>query len=127
MENIKILPCPFCGGKGELLYVACVSYVHCKKCGSEGEKFEIDRKYSSDEKAVEAWNLRFNNKSLSNKRSGEQSSKDENIEMLTIIRSSIDVDESSKNEGKTVLNGVSPDSLEFVIDEAIIALNKGDD
>lgn len=54
------------------------------------------------------------------------SSKDEIIEMLTMIRSSIDVDESSKNECKTVLNGVSTDSLEFVIDEAIIALNKGD-
>lgn len=52
--------------------------------------------------------------------------KDEVIEMLTIIRSSINNSESSKNEGRTVLNDVSPNSLEFVIDEAIIALNKGD-
>ena len=124
MENIKILPCPFCGGKGELLYVVCVSYVHCKKCGADGEKFEIDRKYSSDEKAVEAWNLRVNNKLLSNKKSGEQSSKDEAIEMLAMMQSSINYGESSKR--RTVIDDVSPNSLEFVIDEAIIALNKGD-
>lgn len=63
MKNIKILPCPFCGGKGSLRYGGIgESFVRCEKCGAIGKKFEINRKYSSDEKAIEAWNSRTNDK-----------------------------------------------------------------
>lgn len=67
--NEELKPCPFCGGKAEL---ACdntcgnkgsfnwviISFVRCINCGAVGQKFEINRKYSSDEKAIEAWNRR---------------------------------------------------------------------
>lgn len=62
MENIKILPCPFCGGEGELLRLFETAFVYCKECGTVGRKFEIDWKYSCDEKAIKAWNSRTNNK-----------------------------------------------------------------
>ena len=37
------------------------SYVHCEKCGATGESFNMSKKYSSDEKAAEAWNRRADN------------------------------------------------------------------
>lgn len=64
-ENLKL--CPFCGGKAELQYdggngnreSVGMSFVRCKNCGAIGQKFEVSRKYSSDEKAIEAWNSRY--------------------------------------------------------------------
>ncbi len=63
-ENLKL--CPFCGGEAELQYggsgnreSAGMSFVRCKKCGAISQKFEVSRKYSSDEKAIEAWNRRY--------------------------------------------------------------------
>ena len=57
-------PCPFCGGKASLNDNSSCSYVHCEKCGATGESFNMSKKYSSDEKAAEAWNRRSDNGKL---------------------------------------------------------------
>ena len=64
----KLKPCPFCGGEAELAYggkgsfiAEGISFVRCKECGAVGQKFEVSRKYSSDEKAIDAWNRRIDN------------------------------------------------------------------
>ena len=54
-------PCPFCGGKASLNDNSSCSYVCCEKCGATGESFNMSKKYSSDEKATEAWNRRSDN------------------------------------------------------------------
>ena len=61
MPEIKLKPCPFCGGKASLNDNSSCSYVHCEKCGATGESFNMSKKYSSDEKAAEAWNRRVDN------------------------------------------------------------------
>lgn len=60
MSEIKLKPCPFCGGKAALKGDF-FSLVKCEECGAETRKVEISKKYSSDEKAVEAWNRRTDN------------------------------------------------------------------
>ena len=57
----KLKPCPFCGGKASLNDNSSCSYVCCEKCGATGESFNMSKKYSSDEKAAEAWNRRADN------------------------------------------------------------------
>lgn len=66
--NEVLKPCPFCGEEAELQYggngnreSTGMSFVRCKKCGAIGQKFEVSRKYSSDEKAIEAWNSWYYN------------------------------------------------------------------
>jgi len=53
----KLLHCPFCGGKAELLIVPGTRtkwVVRCTKCYTNNGTF------SSDHDAVEAWNRRYN-------------------------------------------------------------------
>lgn len=56
--NKDLLPCPFCGGDGEMACFTSTSrerwYVGC----SQENCCEIDRPYASREKAIEAWNHR---------------------------------------------------------------------
>lgn len=66
--NEELKPCPFCGGGSELAYGGKgsflsegMSFVKCKSCGAIDQKFEVCRRYSSDEKAIEAWNRRADN------------------------------------------------------------------
>ena len=68
MEDLNELkPCPFCGGQAELIrehrkgWALTGSVVRCKNdhCGCRGKWFIIAAEYSSDEKAIEAWNRRF--------------------------------------------------------------------
>ena len=54
MEEIKLKPCPFCGGKAVKLGVN-VFWVKCCECGSETAV------YGSAKKAKEAWNRRADN------------------------------------------------------------------
>lgn len=62
MSEIKLLPCPFCGGEAELIghYIKGVPndfqyFVRCKKCKARPQQFYTFKK---KEKAVEAWNTR---------------------------------------------------------------------
>lgn len=62
MDEIKLKPCPFCGGKAVFKDIdSSCSYVRCEKCGATGKTVKISKKYSSDEKAIEAWNGRVTN------------------------------------------------------------------
>lgn len=64
MPEIKLKPCPFCGGEGELKtsgFNNCYSLVECKQCEAESRAFRISNEYCSDEKAAEAWNRRIYN------------------------------------------------------------------
>lgn len=70
INKIELLPCPFCGGKAELidsnncdLYYFVPYYVRCKNLCYED--FEEDKNilpltddYSTKEEAIEAWNNR---------------------------------------------------------------------
>lgn len=63
--NINLKNCPFCGGDASLTHKE-LSYDHpngsvvkCKNCGARGEWFPVDAAYSSDEKAIAAWNNRI--------------------------------------------------------------------
>ncbi len=62
MNELK--PCPFCGGDAELRHTDITSeygrtsYVTCTKCLIKGTMINISFKYSSDERAIEAWNRR---------------------------------------------------------------------
>lgn len=55
--EVKLKPCPFCGGKAETDY-AWDDYnnpgVHCNDCGA----YVFD--YNSEKKAIEKWNRRTN-------------------------------------------------------------------
>lgn len=67
MTEIKLKPCPFCGGKGELRRESLIfswvqhSFVRCEKCFARGEEITTSTEYSADEKAIEAWNRRTEN------------------------------------------------------------------
>ena len=58
----KIRKCPFCGGVANLSHVRIIntmfSYVVCTECDVKGKQVQISTKYSSDERAIEAWNMR---------------------------------------------------------------------
>ena len=56
--------CPFCGGEAELGHTdrnseyGNTSFVFCKECSANGKMVRVSSKYSSDERAIEAWNRR---------------------------------------------------------------------
>lgn len=58
----EIRPCPFCGGKGKIIHtikeLGGTSTITCEMCGAKTEDYIISFKYSSDEKAIKAWNRR---------------------------------------------------------------------
>lgn len=58
-------PCPFCGGDAEISQGRFdgkdTSYVMCRKCAAQGEFFFVSPKYSSNERAILAWNRRWVN------------------------------------------------------------------
>lgn len=62
MTEIKLKPCPFCGGKAEFETNVNVLYktiwVCCKKCKVNTMNFESDLYSCAAEKAAEAWNRR---------------------------------------------------------------------
>lgn len=63
MNNYILKSCPFCGGKAEMVHDshrgADLSYVRCTVCGIEGPSVRKDFEYSSDDKAAEKWNTRY--------------------------------------------------------------------
>lgn len=73
MNNEKLKPCPFCGGKGKIKremendywfdvpVTISFLFVKCTKCDAISKKFKISEKYIAVEKATEAWNRRVKN------------------------------------------------------------------
>ena len=64
--DIKLKPCPFCGGEAELIHGTAYaedysSQVQCSKCGAKIKEIHRAVDYCADEKAAEAWNRRVNN------------------------------------------------------------------
>lgn len=55
-NEIKLLPCPFCGGEGEMFGNGIdVCFVSCRKCHADTTI------RNSPREAAEAWNRRANN------------------------------------------------------------------
>ena len=61
MPEIKLLPCPFCGGEAELRNEGYCSFVKCQSCGAEAGLSHISAEYCANEKSAEAWNRRVDN------------------------------------------------------------------
>lgn len=70
MNKMNLKPCPFCGSKNvelEHCYRGIVSstkcaYIQCKSCGAKTDEVFISTAYSCDEKAIELWNKRSEDK-----------------------------------------------------------------
>ena len=66
MKNEMIIPCPFCGNKGngddELRIIAnnlnSRRMVFCEKCGAKGPAIKHEEAVEAERLAVEAWNTR---------------------------------------------------------------------
>lgn len=52
MGDIKLLPCPFCGGKAELKHNILWDWVQCENCSA------MTQEKHCKENAIEAWNTR---------------------------------------------------------------------
>ena len=51
-KEIKLKPCPFCGGKAELFKGYSLSHVYCRNCNAQTDSLK------SSKRAVELWNAR---------------------------------------------------------------------
>ena len=56
MPKIKLKPCPFCGGAGQIKNGVSFFWVQCESCTAK-----ID-KYATGRYAADAWNTRFTEK-----------------------------------------------------------------
>ena len=63
MTDIKLKPCPFCGGEAkirtktfDIFNVA--AYVYCTRCGAKTGLFEANVNRAAVEEAKELWNKR---------------------------------------------------------------------
>ena len=61
MSEIKLKPCPFCGGEARIASEGgTVVLATCKKCHVETQGVSISAEYCANEKAAEEWNRRIN-------------------------------------------------------------------
>lgn len=62
MPEIKLKPCPFCGGEAEIKrYVGFgfeQAYVECANCETRTKMIDPSLKYCANDKAAELWNKR---------------------------------------------------------------------
>lgn len=63
MSEIKLKPCPFCGGEAKIQHggnggkdMDYRSFVKCEVCGALGAKFRISTTTACDVEAAKAWN-----------------------------------------------------------------------
>ena len=60
MPNIKLKPCPFCGGEAEIqVDYDRVVFVICKNCKARTYAIPIVAEYCANEVAAEKWNRRI--------------------------------------------------------------------
>ncbi|MCM1008860.1 MAG: Lar family restriction alleviation protein [Ruminococcus flavefaciens] len=66
MNEIKLKPCPFCGGKGVLNNEKdrIFSFVKCEQCGAESGLIHVSAEYCADGIAIENWNRRIRVESI---------------------------------------------------------------
>lgn len=64
MAEIKLKPCPFCGGEAEIKrrvgfgFGIELAYVECTSCGAQTKMIDPSLKYCANDKAAELWNKR---------------------------------------------------------------------
>ncbi|WP_293601964.1 Lar family restriction alleviation protein [Ruminococcus sp. CAG:330] len=59
MSNIKLKPCPFCGGVARIASVGeTVVFVTCQTCHVGTQGISVSAEYCANEKAAEEWNRR---------------------------------------------------------------------
>lgn len=63
-SEIKLKPCPFCGGSGHIIIKTWDIFTHgaiveCNDCGARTRLVEPDCNYAARDKAVELWNKRI--------------------------------------------------------------------
>ena len=61
MSEIKLLPCPFCGGEAEMNYSVFFkyeAYARCKCCGARTMEFSSASLQDARLKAIQSWNTR---------------------------------------------------------------------
>lgn len=78
MSEVKLKPCPFCGGRAYLearhrafinAQTTRVAYVRCTKCNARTERIPLEkygktsRSTEAESEAVKAWNARYSEKS----------------------------------------------------------------
>lgn len=64
MNEIKLKPCPFCGGEAEFGTNPTgyrTIWVYCSECKAESNRFESNIYSCAAEDAAEAWNRRTEN------------------------------------------------------------------
>lgn len=84
MSEIKLLPCPFCGGEAILSKNAlftCSSFVKCKKCGARTMEHTSESMANAKLNAVNSWNTRKPMQEIVERLEEEQKN---NIDWITI-------------------------------------------
>lgn len=81
MNNENLKPCPFCGGKAEVVYIKDNQYVRCLRCGAVGANT------FKTEDVIAAWNRRsYSKKSNNSKSSNYPEKQDSPKELMDFVK-----------------------------------------
>ena len=58
--NEKLKPCPFCGGKAEIMKIGYPHWIYCLKCGARVHGY-VTKTRAGEKASIEAWNRRSEN------------------------------------------------------------------